>query len=407
MYIICHYNEIGLKGGNRKFFEEKLIKNLKIALNKDFFKLVKRISGRIIVELTDLGEKNQEEIKIKLKKVFGLANFSFAELTEQKIEAIKRQVFVLIKNKDFKTFRVSSQRSKKDFNLNSLEIDKEIGVFVLEKFRDKKVDLRNPDLEIFIEIVENFAFIYLEKNPGLGGLPIGVGGRGLVLLSGGIDSPVAAWQMMKRGMEVIFVHFYAYANDEEKSLEKIKKMVESLNQYQLNSKLYLIPFRQFQEKILTNNKYCCLCCKRLMFRISQIIAKKENCQTLITGDNLGQVASQTIENIGVVEKIVDLPVLRPLIGFDKLEIIKIAKEIGTYEISCLPVEFYCQKFLPRHPATKAKLLRVEEVEKKLEIGKMVEEVIKNLTFLKILLIFSQKKEVCQCQSCPPLLKGHF
>ena len=369
IYIICHYGEIGLKGKNRGFFEKKLVENIKTTLNKDFFNEVKRISGRLLIKLTAKGEEERKEIEKTLKKVFGLVYFAFAEREEQKIESIEKRAAGLIREKKFETFRVSTQRSKKDFFLTSPEINEKVGGG-LKKELNKRVDLENPDLTVFIEIVEKYAFLYLEKISGPGGLPVGVSGRALCLISGGLDSPVAAWQMMKRGLKIVFIHFYAYVGDENKALEKIEKIASTLNQYQAKSRLYLIPFKRIQERILKDNRYCCLCCKRLMFKIAEKIAQEENCQALVTGDNLGQVASQTIENISVIGKAVNLPVLRPLIGFDKQEIIEIAEEIGTYDLSCLPTEFYCQKLLPRHPATKANLEKVEIIEKGLKIEKI-------------------------------------
>jgi len=369
IYIICHYGEIGLKGKNRGFFEKKLVENIKTTLNKDFFNEVKRISGRLLIKLTAKGEEEREEIEKTLKKVFGLVYFAFAEREEQKIKSIEKRAADLIREKNFETFRVSTQRSKKDFFLTSPEINEKVGGG-LKKELNKRVDLENPDLTVFIEIVEKYAFLYLEKISGPGGLPVGVSGRALCLISGGLDSPVAAWQMMKRGLKIVFIHFYAYVGDENKALEKIEKIASTLNQYQAKSRLYLIPFKRIQERILKDNRYCCLCCKRLMFKIAEKIAQEENCQALVTGDNLGQVASQTIENISVIGKAVNLPVLRPLIGFDKQEIIEIAEEIGTYDLSCLPTEFYCQKLLPRHPATKANLEKVEIIEKGLKIEKI-------------------------------------
>jgi len=286
IYIICHYGEIGLKGKNRGFFEKKLVENIKTTLNKDFFNEVKRISGRLLIKLTAKGEEERKEIEKTLKKVFGLVYFAFAEREEQKIESIEKRAAGLIREKKFETFRVSTQRSKKDFFLTSPEINEKVGGG-LKKELNKRVDLENPDLTVFIEIVEKYAFLYLEKISGPGGLPVGVSGRALCLISGGLDSPVAAWQMMKRGLKIVFIHFYAYVGDENKALEKIEKIASTLNQYQAKSRLYLIPFKRIQERILKDNRYCCLCCKRLMFKIAEKIAQEENCQALVTGDNLG------------------------------------------------------------------------------------------------------------------------
>jgi thiamine biosynthesis protein ThiI len=276
------------------------------------------------------------------------------------------------------SFCVRVQRSNKNFPLTSVDIEKRVGTFIVKNLK-KKVDLENPDITLFIEIVENYAFLYTEKISGLGGLPVGTAGKAICLLSDGIDSPVAAWQMMKRGLEIVFVHFYAYAyaKNEKQSLEKIREIVNVLNSYQGQSKLYLIPFRKIQQEIFRKkeNKFCCLLCKRAMLKIAEKIAKKENCFTLITGDSLGQVASQTLENMRTISNITDLLVLRPLLGFDKQETITMAKNIKTYNLSIIPSEFYCRKFLPKHPATKSKFEVIKDIEEKIGIDNLFKKII--------------------------------
>ncbi len=382
-YVICHYNEIGLKGGNRKFFEEKLIENIKNFLDPSLYFFIKRISGRFIIKLTAEGEKNQKNIEKKLKNIFGLANFSFASETEQNINAIKRSALETLEQEQFKSFKVFTQRSNKNFNLTSQEINKIVGETIVENLK-KKVDLENPDATLFIEIAEDKAFFYLKKITGLGGLPTGVSGKGLVLLSDGIDSPVAAWQMIKRGMKVSFIHFHSYTDQEEEATEKVKKIALVLSKYQGRSILYLAPFKEIQKKILEQQtRDCCLICKRMMFKIAGEIAKTEGINALITGDSLGQVASQTIENMGIIEDKTNLPVLRPLIGFDKQETIEKAKEMGTYEISILPTSFYCQQFLPKHPRTKGNLKQVEKTEEELFDKKTILGAVKDVKTIKI------------------------
>ncbi|RLC37987.1 MAG: tRNA 4-thiouridine(8) synthase ThiI, partial [Candidatus Nealsonbacteria bacterium] len=320
--VICHYSEIGLKGKNRRFFEEKLIENIKKALPKNSWQKVRRISGRILIELKKEGEKKEREIKETLKNVFGIAYFSFAESCEQNIREIKKKVVEILKDKAFKTFKVETQRSKKDFPLNSQEINQQVGQYLLKNLksdevrpRQIKVDLENPDITCFIEIVESYAFLYLEKFRGPGGLPVGVSGKAISLVSGGIDSAVASFFGMRRGIKIVFLYFYTHSS----SIEKIKKIVEVLNKYQFKSRLYLVPFLDVQKDIFkkTEPKFCCLLCRRFMFRIAEILAKNEKAEALITGENVGQVASQTLRNIGVIEEITKLPVLRPLIGMDK------------------------------------------------------------------------------------------
>lgn len=367
MNIIYHYSEIGLKGNNRRFFEEKLMENIRSRIDEDFYRRFKRISGRLVMTLTEKGEKNKESIKERLRYVFGLANFSFAREIKQDIEEIKKSALEILQREEFKTFKIFTQRSNKNFNLTSPAVNRTIGEFIVKNL-NKQVNLEKPDITLFIEIADDKAFVYLEKATGQGGLPVGVSGHGLALLSDGIDSPVAAWQMMKRGMKISFIHFYSYLNQETKAIEKIKKMVAVLNKYQGRSTLYLIPFKEIQKNILgQETRDCCLICKRTMLKIASEIAKKEHINALITGDSLGQVASQTIENMRIIEEEIDLTVLRPLIGFDKQETIKKAQEIGTYDISIIPTNFYCQQFLPRHPRTKGNLRQIKQIEEKLKI----------------------------------------
>ena len=397
-YTICHYSEIGLKGKNRKFFEEKLIENIKkLTLKIDDFEFVKRISGRIIVKLTKKGIKREKEIGDSLKNIFGVAYFAFAVSCLQRIINIQEKALELLapyrnevsgmglKTKKFKTFRIFTQRSKKEFPLNSQEINEKVGEYVLERLKAKKVKLENPDIACFIEIVEKYSFLYLERIKGLGGLPVGVSGKAVVLLSGGIDSPVAAFFAMKRGIKVIFLHFHAYPYTSVASIEKVKKLTKILRKYQGNSRLYLVPFGDIQKEILLRitPKLRVIFYRRLMFKIAQEIAKKENALGIFTGESVGQVASQTLENIRAIEEAVNLPVYRPLISWDKEEIIRKAREIDTFDISILPDEDCCSRFVPAHPETKAKLEEIKEAEKRLNVQKMIKTATDKSSIIKI------------------------
>jgi thiamine biosynthesis protein ThiI len=383
-YIICHYHEIALKAKNRKFFEEKLIENIGRVLKTGDFEFGKRISGRILIKLTKEGTKNEQEIRKSLKNVFGIAYFAFATNSPQKIKSIQEKALEILKGKKFRTFRISTQRSKKEFPLTSQKINEKIGAHVLKKTKSK-VKLEKPDITCFIEIVEKYAFLYLEKIKGLGGLPVSVSGKAISLLSGGIDSPVAAFLAMKRGIKVIFAHFHAHPYTLAASIEKAKKLVKILNKFQGNSKLYLIPFGEIQKEILlkTPAKLRVILYRRLMFKIAEEISRQEKALGIFTGESIGQVASQTMENIRAIEEAVNLPVYRPLIGQDKEEIIQKAKEIETFEISILPDQDCCSRFLPAHPETKAKLKEIIKAERKLNIQKLVREAIKKSSLNKI------------------------
>ena len=381
-YVVCHYHEIALKGRNRKFFEEKLVANIKRVLASDSFEFVRRIFGRVLIKLTPQGVEKQKAVEQSLKKVFGLANFAFAVRTKPVVGAIKKTATILLKEQKFKTFRITARRAQKDFPFTSQQINEEVGEFIVKKLK-KKVNLQNPDLNCFIEIVENSSFLYLEKIKGPGGLPTGVSAKAVVLLSGGIDSPVAAYQIMKRGTKVVFLHFHSFPYTDYASIEKTKEIIEVLRQYQGKTKLYLLPFAKIQEQILTKTpaKLRVILYRRMMMRIGQKIAEKEKALALVTGESIGQVASQTLENIRVIEEVVDLPVFRPLIGQDKQEIIDQAKEINTFKISILPHQDCCTRFVPKHPVTKARLDKVKKAEENLEIERLVSEAIKQIEII--------------------------
>jgi len=374
-YIICHYAEIGLKGNNRGFFENKLKENIKKALADFNIKKIKGISGRIILQTGRLNTEERISLQKKLKNIFGIAYFSFAQDSKATEKDITQTGLKLLAPKDFNSFSVRVQRSDKNFPLTSMEMEKRIGALILKKTK-KKVDLKNPDQTLFVEIVQDYVFVYTEKILGAGGLPVGTAGRAICLLSDGIDSPVAAWQMMKRGLEIIFIHFFAYSKNETQALDKVKKIVKELNNYQGQSKLYLIPFKNWQKKILPKaGHHGCLLCKRTMLELAEIIAQKEKCFSLVTGDSLGQVASQTLENIRVIDQATNLLVLRPLIGFNKQEIINLAQKINTYSLSIISTKFYCQNILPSYPVTRANLNQVVKIEKELKTSLIKKEIL--------------------------------
>ncbi len=382
--IIIHYDEIAIKGKNRPNFERQLVDNIREKIN--IAKLegeVQKKYGRLDIVIPDI--KQKEDWTKLLQTTFGIANFSFASLVEQNLEAIQEQCLEEISKQDFETFRITSQRSNKNFTSSSMEISKEVGAYILEKLnkprknessthpRGIKVDLFNPDLTCFVNIVDNFALIYSEKIQGPGGLPVGINGKAVILLSGGIDSPVAAWYAMKRGLKVHFIHFHSAPYTSQSSIDKVEELAEILQTYSPNSKLTSIAFGDIQKKLKLQipEKYLIIFYRRYMMKFAERHAKKIGAKALITGEALGQVASQTLENMIVVDQSVAMIILRPLVGFDKKEIIDKAKEIGTFETSILPHDDCCTLFMPKSPETRAKLADVLKIEEKLDLEELL------------------------------------
>lgn len=377
-YIICHYSEIGLKRGNRSFFEKCLIDDIKKKIPTELFLSVSRISGRILVKLTDDAYKSKEKLKDDLLSVFGISSFLFCTRDDQEINSISDTTINLLKKERFKTFKIETKRSEKSFSINSQEVNAQVGEAVLKKIPNIKVQMDNPDMICFIEIVGKDSFISTEKYKGQGGLPAGSGGRAISLLSGGIDSPVASFLMMRKGVRLTLVHFHAYPETSKESINKVIEIARLLSRYQPKIKLYLVPFASAQREILINNlpENRMILYRRLMLKISSKIAQKERCFAVVTGESLGQVASQTIENIRVIEEGCEFLILRPLISEDKEDIIKKAKMIGSYDISILPHDDCCLRFIPQHPKTKADIAEIMDEERKIDINKTVDQALK-------------------------------
>lgn len=373
MIIVCHYDEIALKGKNRLFFERVLIENIKNKINReispDCFEYVKRISGRIIIKARS--GFNQGDFLI-IGEVPGVTGFAFAQEEIVDIEKIQEACWKMLAVKEFETFRVTASRSEKNFFLNSTEINREIGAFIVKK-SGKKVRLKGADIEIFIELVNNRAFIYTDVFDGMGGLPVGSAGRALVLLSGGIDSPVAAYFALKRGVRVDFIHFHSMPYTSQASNDKVVELVRVLNKFQNKATIFMVPLARIQKEVVLKcpEKLRIILYRRMMFRIAEAVAKKNRQAVIYTGEAVSQVASQTLENICAVNEAIRIPVLRPLAGFNKLEIIKKAQEIGTYSISILPHEDCCTRFMPKNPETKGKINEIFEAEKKIDIVDLV------------------------------------
>lgn len=378
--ISISLGEVVLKGLNRKYFENKLIDNIKRVLKGlGDFKIYKE-QGKIYIE----GLENEEEIAInRLTKIFGIIYVSPCIRTSTELDDIKKASICLLNEKvkdenGIVTFKVNTTRSDKRYPLISPEISRIVGSAILDNIDNVKVDVVSPMINVYIDIKEN-AYIYIEKFKSRGGLPIGTNGKGLLLLSGGIDSPVAGYMMAKRGVEIDCLHFHSYPFTSQRAEEKVIKLAEELSIYTGPLRVFSVNLLNIQKAINENcpEDQMTILSRRFMMRIGERIAQDNEYDCLITGENLGQVASQTIESINVIEKAVDTTILRPLIGFDKTDIVKMAVEIETYETSILPFEDCCTVFLPKHPLTRPKLKDILEAEKSLDIESLIDEALEN------------------------------
>jgi tRNA uracil 4-sulfurtransferase len=379
--VICHYHEVALKQKNRRIFEKKLRTNIAFALS-DLVgqRMVMRGYGRLKIVLP-FGFDEREKLEIvrsRLSNVFGIVNFGIGLSVGLDIEDICEASLKVIEGKSFNTFRVKTKRQNKNFPLNSTEVNKQVGAFIIEHFKnngaDVKVDLKNPDLTVYVEIVDKEVYVYADRFKGPGGLPVGSSGKVVALISAGFDSPIASLLMMKRGAKVVFVHFHSYPYTSYDSIEQVREIVKIFSKYQLHSKLYIVPIAEAQRIIVLNAPVGLrtILYRRLMVRIAEKVAQIEGAEALVTGESLGQVASQTLRNIRVINQVATLPILRPLIGIDKEEIIQKAKEIGTYEISSQPYDDCCSFLTGRHPETWANLDEILEIEKKLDWDNLIQ-----------------------------------
>ncbi len=370
--VVIHYGEIAIKGENRIYFERQLIKNIKRVLSKTEYIEIQRLRGRIIIFLTEAA--SEESLAIRLGNIFGIANFSFGVGVETDLQVMKETAWELIQPMAFESFSVNTRRAQKEFELNSMQLNREVGGYIQDRCK-KRVDLTNPEATVHIELTERGAFLFTRKLPGLRGMPVGVSERAVSLLSSGIDSPVASHMMMKRGVHLVYAHFHSQPYTSKASQDNTEKLVELLTKLQYYSKVYFVPFIDIQKEIMTKAPapFRVLLYRRYMIRLSERIAGIERCRALVTGENVAQVASQTLSNIRVVGEVTSLPILRPLAGFDKDEIVQRARTIGTYDISIAPYEDCCTLFIPDKPATKAHSDRLEAAEKLLEMDDLLDE----------------------------------
>ena len=368
--IIVHYQEIALKGNNRPWFIARLARNLREATADVGVREVRVLMGRIEMVLGEGAD--WQAVRDRLARVFGVANFAQAGRAPLDVDAIAAEILNDLGERDVRTFRVSARRADKRFPLTSPQIEREVGGRIKEA-RGWLVDLDEPEFTIHVEALTHEAFYYFGKERGAGGMPVGVSGRVACLLSGGIDSPVAAWRLMRRGCRVLLVHFHSYPILSRASQEKTRELARLLAEFQLHSRLFLVPFGEIQQQVVlaVPPPLRVVVYRRLMMRIAEAIARAHRAQALVTGEVVGQVASQTLENLASIDSVVSMPVLRPLVGMDKDEITAEAQRLGSYAISIIPDQDCCTLFTPRHPATKAKALDVERAESTMAIDEIV------------------------------------
>ena len=381
--ILIKNGELALKGLNRSVFEDTLIKNIKIALKDLGDYTVRKAQSTIYIE-PENDDFDFDGALTAVSKVFGIAAFSRARVCEKNMDDILSAAPEYLEEtlKSIKTFKVEAKRADKRFPFTSPEISAAVGGAILSKFPHLKVDVHKPDEIITVEVRDYAAYIRAGQLHGAGGLPVGTAGKAAILISGGIDSPVAAWTMAKRGLKLDAIHFASPPYTSRRAEQKVKTLLSKVSEYCGTIKLAIVPFTEIQEQIAAEcpEEYFTLIMRRMMMRIAERIAVYHKCGALITGESLGQGASQTLPAIGVIDAVADIPILRPLIGSDKEEIIKISRKIDTFETSCLPYEDCCTVFTPKHPKTRPTVPLCEQAEAKLKVDELVKRAIENTEF---------------------------
>lgn len=386
--ILIKLGEIVLKGLNKKNFENKLIKNI-----REKIETVGEFEIKIMQSTIYLIPKKEDDVDFvllgkKISKIFGIARYTRAAWCSKNLDSIKETAAEYLKKElsTAKTFKVESKRSDKKFKLKSPEISAAIGEYILEKFSNLSVDVNRPEITITIEIRDFGAYVHVDSLPGAGGIPVGTGGRAAVLISGGIDSPVAAWMMAKRGVELVAIHFASPPYTSPRAEQKVVALLNKVAEFSGKIEMITVPLTVLQEQIKRTcaEDFFTIIMRRFMIQIAQKLAQKYRCKALITGESLGQVASQTINAIACTDAVAQMPVFRPLIGMDKDEIVAIARKIDTFETSILPYEDCCTIFTPKHPKTKPILNDVQKEESKLNIDQLVKLAVENIKITKIL-----------------------
>ena len=374
--------EIALKGLNRRYFEDQLINQIVRAIKDIGYENIYKEQGKIYIVGND---NDYSKMVNRLKKVFGLVRISPCIRINKNFKGIQKASIISMeeaidRDSEIKTFKVDTNRADKSFTMKSPQISRQIGGILLNEFDSLNVDVHEPDIYLYIDIRRDYAYIYNKKIKAYGGLPVGTNGKGLLLLSGGIDSPAAGFMMAKRGIDINCVHYHSYPFTSERAEEKVKILAKILSRYTGRIKFHSINLLEIQKEINAKcpEREMTILSRRFMMRIAESIARYNGYNALITGENLGQVASQTVESIGVINDVVSLSILRPLIGMDKIDIIDIAKDIETYETSILPFEDACTVFLPKHPVTKPRLRDIQKSEEVLDTNKLVENAVNNM-----------------------------
>ena len=379
--ILIKYGELTTKKANRNLFISKIYEQMKELLVNYDVKIIKN-RVRMFIEVKD---NDIDEVVNIVKNIFGIHRIVIAYKVKTDISEIESNVLNIANNTDFNTFKVETDRADKSFPIPSMDFSKRIGSLILKNIKGKTVDVHNPDYLMKIEIREDYTYIYSKEIEGLGGYPVGIAGKGLLMLSGGIDSPVAGYMAMKRGIKLECIYFESPPHTSPAAKEKVKKLVSILNNYQSSIKLHIINFTEIQEAIYKNMnpEYMITIMRRMMYRISEKVMHERNCLVLVNGESVGQVASQTLTSMQVINSVTNIPVIRPVACLDKLEIIDIAKKINTYETSILPYEDCCTIFLPKHPVINPKLDRAIEYESSIDYEEMIDRAIKNREVINI------------------------
>lgn len=375
-YVIVKTHELALKGNNRPWFMRRLVDNLRNATKGTGVESVWH--AHLLVGLTLADEADWPAVRDRVKQCFGVAKFFKAYEIPRDLGQVKEALQPLLARRSFESFRITASRADKRFPIRSDEINRELGTYVKD-LTGARVDLSKPDLQIFLDVLPSGILLYFEEVRGHGGLPVGVSGEVMVMLSGGIDSPVAAWQMMKRGCRATFVHFHSYPLVDKSSIEKSAELAQHLTRHQYGSNLLLAPLAEAQKQIIVSTPpaYRVILYRRVMVRITEALARRHGAKAIVTGESCGQVSSQTLENIAVIDQAANMPILRPLIGFNKEEIVNLARVIDTYPISIQPDQDCCSLFVPRHPETRAGLETVLRLEDAFQVDELVQDAVVN------------------------------